>query len=154
LVDRFLDGIELVVDLGIPKAQHIPTFAFQESGSVGIGPFAYQVRFSIDFDHEQARHAGEIDHLPTDGMLPTKLETCQGAIAQRLPKQGFRGDSILSQFTSQVGAFRSLGHFDPPSLLPLSPHRLRFCQSRIVAGGGRGEPEDCLLPSESGAPGQ
>src|SRR6266550_4327314 len=103
--------------------------------------------FAIHFDGQLTRQTSEIDYIRADRVLPTKLETAGGAVAENSPQPDFGGNGVLAQGASTLDGCFVSGHCESPRfrisgapLTPaLSPRPLTSCTCDFV--GGRGETE-------------
>jgi hypothetical protein len=58
-VNGFLHGIEIVINLGVPEAQHQPALRLQVAGSTGIIGFSSKMRLAIQLDNDHAFMTGK-----------------------------------------------------------------------------------------------
>src|SRR5260370_26177615 len=73
-VDRFQRAFQVVVDVRIPKAQHVVTTRFQMLLAIPVVLRAANVRFPVQLDDQHGLTAQEIGDVGLDRTLPAKLK--------------------------------------------------------------------------------
>ncbi len=87
--DRRQDGIPIIDDLGIPKADYCEAVALDLSRTLGVIIGFPAMLASIDLDDQPAVDANEIEGLAEQRNLPAELEPVETAVAQQRPENVF-----------------------------------------------------------------
>jgi hypothetical protein len=111
LINRLFHCIKFIVDLVIPKPEHTPTFFFQLVCPFFVGSGFSKVRFTIKLNCDLEFHARKVYYKSPNRMLPAKLESAQGAIAESAPQQSFSRYVLFAKCSCRLNF---LGQFVPP----------------------------------------
>ena len=109
--ERIEDGIEhafaVFDDVDVPEAQHAIAMLAEPDVSRCVVVLPFGMLSAIDFDHEVALQADEIDDVGTDGMLAPKAVAAELTPPQEIPEPIFDfGRQLAEMAGARVGHAR------------------------------------------------
>jgi hypothetical protein len=87
--DRVDHGIELRLDVTIPKPQHTVTGRSQEAVPPLVVGRTFEMLTAIQFDDEPPIERGEVADVEADLVLSAELETADLAATETAPEESF-----------------------------------------------------------------
>ncbi len=99
-MDHFNHCVELLQDLGIPKAKYPVPLALKESRPPPIFLEHLGMLLAIEFDHQPTLHTAEIGHERWDRVLPANLGASALPAAEAVPQSTFGVGLIVAKATS------------------------------------------------------